>query len=108
MELQEINTKEIEKREKIYSALPHEKAREILVTKLQTEFGYIVDKAIKQAKDGDSEARRWLTDRAWGKAKESIDMNVRPVFSLKALSESADRMEREDKMPPPIPLEQLI
>ena len=62
--------------------------------------------AIEQAKNGDTEARRWLTDRAWGKAKESMDLNVQPVFSLRALAKETDRLEREGLLPPPTPLEE--
>jgi len=100
MELQNTSTRELEKREKLFSALQHEQACGILKTKLQIEFGYIVDKAIKQAKDGDAEARRWLTDRAWGKAKESIDMNVQPVFSLIALAKERDKLKDSDDFKP--------
>ncbi|KKQ35350.1 MAG: hypothetical protein US50_C0017G0011 [Candidatus Nomurabacteria bacterium GW2011_GWB1_37_5] len=95
-------------RKKGFPALQHEEARKLLSIKLATEFGPIVDKAIEQAKDGDTEARRWLTDRAWGRAKESVDMNVQPVFSLKALALEADRLEREGKLPPLTPLEDMI
>lgn len=68
------------------SALIHEKARELLAIKLSTEFGPICDKAIEQAKGGDSDARKWLSDRAWGRPKDSVDMNVTEHFSLKKLS----------------------
>ena len=95
-------------RKKGFPALQHEKARELLAIKLAVDFGPIVDKAIEQAKNGDTEARRWLTDRAWGKAKESMDVNVQPVFSLRALAEQADKLEREGKMPTVTPLEHYI
>lgn len=72
-------------RKKGFPALQHEMAREILAVKLQTEFGPIVDKAIEQAKGGDNEARKWLTDRAWGRAKESVDMSVASSISLSDL-----------------------
>ncbi len=78
-------------RKKGFPALQHEMAREILAQKLATDFAPIVDKAIEQAKNGDNEARKWLTDRAWGRAKESVDMNITPVFSLRALAEARDK-----------------
>ena len=92
-------------RKKGFPALQHEKAREFLAIKLAIEFEPIVDKAIEQAKNGDTEARRGLTDRAWGKAKESMDLNVTPVFSLKALSEQANKLEKEGHWKP-MPLEE--
>lgn len=95
-------------RKKGFPALQHEKDRELLAIRLATEFGPIVDKAIEQAKDGDTEARRWLTDRAWGKAKESMDLNVQPVFSLRVLAERAKQLEKEGKLPAPTQLEAYI
>lgn len=95
-------------RKKGFPALQHEKAREFLAIKLATEFGPIVDKAIEQAKNGDTEARRWLTDRAWGKAKESVDVNVQPVFSLKALAERAKQLEKEGLLPTTTLLEEYV
>jgi len=107
METQRGGKREGSGRKKGFPALQHEKAREFLAIKLATEFGPIVDKAIEQAKNGDTEARRWLTDRAWGKAKESMDINVQPVFSLRALSERSSQLEKEGHWTP-TPLEQLI
>src|ERR1035437_8464766 len=108
METQRGGKREGAGRKKGFPALQHEKARELLAIRLATEFGPIVDKAIEQAKDGDTEARRWLTDRAWGKAKESMDLNVQTVFSLRALSERAHQLEKEGKMPAVTPLEDMF
>ena len=73
-------------RKKGVSALEHEKARELLAIKLSTELGPIIDKAIEQAKNGDSDARKWLMDRAYGRPKDSVDMNITQPFSLKKLA----------------------
>ncbi|MEI6022680.1 MAG: hypothetical protein WCQ32_02470 [bacterium] len=79
-------------RKKGVAALEHEKARELLALKLFTEFGPIVDKAIEQAKNGDPEARKWLSDRAWGRPKDTMDMTIKPVFSLKALAQEREKV----------------
>jgi hypothetical protein len=84
-------------RKKGFPALQHEMAREILAVKLHREFGRIVDKAIEQAKSGDSEARRWLSDRAWGRPKDTMDLNVAAHISLKDLAARAHEWELENK-----------
>lgn len=62
-------------RPKGYAALAAEKAREILIQKLEKEWDPIVTEAIKQAKKGDATARAWLTERGFGKIKDEIDLN---------------------------------
>lgn len=59
-------------RKKGFPALEAEKARLMIAEKLSTEFAPIVDKAIEQAKDGNKDARDWLTDRAYGKSIQPI------------------------------------
>lgn len=49
---------------------------------------------IAKAEQGDVPAIKELFDRAWGKSKESVDMNVQPVFSLRALAEQTDALEK--------------
>ena len=82
-------------RKRGYASLEHEKARDMLAIKLAKEFGPIADKAIEQAKNGDSDARKWLMDRAYGRPKESMDMNIESAFSLKGLAEL--RLEQREK-----------
>ena len=48
-------------------------AREYIAQQVQDSFSAIVAKAIVQAMEGDKYAREWLSDRAWGKALQSID-----------------------------------
>jgi len=93
MELKRGGRREGSGRKKGFPALQHEMARELLAVKLATEFGPIVDKAIEQAKNGDSEARRWLSDRAWGRPKDTMDLNVAVPFSLKRLAEHRAQLE---------------
>ncbi len=59
-------------RKKGYPALEAEKARLMIAEKLATQFAPIVDKAIEQAKQGQKDARDWLTDRAYGKSMQPI------------------------------------
>jgi len=63
-------------RPKGFAALEAERARIMICEKLQTEFMPIVDMAITQAKEGNKDAREWLTDRAFGKAVNVIDLNI--------------------------------
>lgn len=63
-------------RPKGFAALEAERARIMICEKLQTEFMPIVEMAIAQAKEGNKDAREWLTDRAFGKAVNIIDLNV--------------------------------
>ena len=70
-------------RPKGYSAIQAEKSREMICEKLEKEFAPIVVKAIQQAKAGDKYAREWVTDRAYGKAIQSIDLrgkDGKPLF----------------------------
>jgi hypothetical protein len=97
MEPQRGGKREGSGRKKGFPALQSEMAREILAVKLHTEFEPIVDKAIEQAKNGDSEARRWLSDRAWGRPKDTMDLNVTVPFSLKRLAEYRDEQTENKK-----------
>lgn len=54
-------------RKRGFAAIEAEKARQLIVKKLETQLGPIVEKAIKQAKAGDKHAREWLVERAYGK-----------------------------------------
>ena len=83
-------------RKKGTSALEYEKARELLAIKLATEFGPICDKAIEQAKSGDSDARKWLMDRAYGRPKDSVDMNITQPFSLKELGRRREELKQNN------------
>jgi len=59
-------------RKKGIATLEAEAMRNIIAVKLSEHFEPIVMNAIKQAKKGDKAAREWLTDRAFGKAHQSI------------------------------------
>lgn len=59
-------------RPKGYSAIQAEKAREILCKELEKEWAPIVLKAIEQAKNGDQNARNWLSERGYGKVAQAI------------------------------------
>jgi len=59
-------------RKKGFPALEAEKARLMIAEKLATEFEPILDKAIAQAKEGNKDARDWVTDRAYGKPIQSL------------------------------------
>lgn len=70
-------------RPKGYAALEAERQRNFIAEKLEKEFAPIVKKAIKQAKAGDKFAREWVTDRAYGKAVQAIDLRGKdgePLF----------------------------
>jgi hypothetical protein len=54
-------------RKKGQSALLAEKAREYVAKALDKDLKPIVDMAIAQAKRGDTKAREWLSNYAWGK-----------------------------------------
>ena len=60
-------------RPKGYAALEAERQRIYVAERLVIEFAPIVDKAIEQAKEGNQQAREWLTDRAFGKAQQFVD-----------------------------------
>lgn len=47
-------------------------AREYISEQLKDSLAPIVAKAITQAMEGDSKARDWLSERAWGKAPQPI------------------------------------
>lgn len=57
-----------------------EKARDLICIKLRENFGPIIDKAIEQAKEGDHNARVWLSERGYGKVKQ--DFGVGDVGDL--------------------------
>lgn len=61
-------------RKKGFAALEAERARARIAVKLAKELDPIVDKAIALAKKGDKAARDWLTDRAYGKPQQAIDV----------------------------------
>lgn len=61
-------------RKKGFAALEAEKARELIVVKLKESLDEILNKAIEQAKQGDKYAREWLTDRAYGKTPQAIEL----------------------------------
>lgn len=71
------------------------KAREFIALKVSQQLGLIVDTAIVQAKKGDSEARKWLADRAWGRPKDTSEITVVKPFSLVALAERWEERKRE-------------
>jgi hypothetical protein len=60
-------------RPKGYAALEAEQARILVAKKLAEFFEPIVDMAIEQAITGDSVARAWLVDRAYGRPAQSVD-----------------------------------
>jgi hypothetical protein len=41
-----------------------------------TNLEAILSKTIAQAKEGDAQARQWLSDRGWGRAPETIEVMV--------------------------------
>lgn len=47
-------------------------AREYIAEQIKESLGAIVAKAITQAIEGNSDARNWLSDRAWGKSIQPI------------------------------------
>ncbi len=51
-----------------------DKAREYIAQRVADELEPIITKAIQQAKDGDQAARKELFDRAYGKAKETVEV----------------------------------
>jgi len=68
-------------RKKANHTISAEKAREYIVQRVTEELGPIMDKAIEQAKGGDQSTRRDLLDRAYGKPKETLE--VQGEMSLK-------------------------
>ncbi|HRH22457.1 MAG TPA: hypothetical protein PLB51_00490 [Candidatus Paceibacterota bacterium] len=63
-------------RKKGFAAYEAEKAREFIVQRLSADLEPIIEKAIKQARRGDKQARTWLFERAYGKPKETVDMSI--------------------------------
>lgn len=57
------------------SVLTSDEARRTLQELIKPELGYIVETAIEQAKGGDSDARNFLFDRAYGKAAQSVEVS---------------------------------
>lgn len=62
-------------RPKGYAALQAEKQREMIAKKLEKEFEPIVLQAIKDAKTGDKHARDWLTEQAYGKVPDNLNID---------------------------------
>ena len=56
------------------ATLERQAARAFIAERLSQELGPIVDKAIEQAKEGNQQARDWLSDQAWGQAPKSLDI----------------------------------
>lgn len=50
-------------------------ARDYISKQVEDSLGPIVAKAITQAIEGNSEARNWLSDRAWGKAPINLGVD---------------------------------
>ena len=63
-------------RKKGFKALQREKDLEYIAQRLSKELPPIVDKQIEQAKAGDNNARTDLYNRAYGRPKETMDMNI--------------------------------
>lgn len=61
-------------RKKGFAALKAEQAREFIAAELEKNLKLIVTRAIDQAKEGDKYARDWLSDRAWGKAPQTLSL----------------------------------
>lgn len=58
-----------------YAALEAEKKREMIARKLEKEFEPIVEKAIEDAKKGDRFARDYLTEQAYGKVPDNLNLD---------------------------------
>lgn len=58
-----------------FATLEAERMRDFIAHKLETEFEPILNKAIEQAKEGNYRAREWLTDRAYGKTTQALDID---------------------------------
>ena len=56
-----------------YAAIESEKAREYITKRVSDELEPIIDKAIEQAKAGDTTSRKDLMDRAYGRPKETVE-----------------------------------
>lgn len=58
------------------NAIAAEKARSYISDRVSAELEPLIDIAIKQALEGDLNARKDLLDRAYGKPKESVEIEV--------------------------------
>ena len=52
-----------------------ERSRAYIAERIETDLAPIVEKAIEQAKAGDKYARDWLSDQAWGKARQNVGLD---------------------------------
>lgn len=64
-------------RPKAHHTIEAAKAREYIIQRVTEELGPIMDNLIALAKAGDIAAIKDLLDRAYGKAKETMDVNQR-------------------------------
>jgi thioredoxin-like negative regulator of GroEL len=65
-----------------------EKAKDYLARRVEEEIEPIADNLIEKAKTGDVPAIKELFDRAWGKSKETSDVNVtmaKPIYDGKSV-----------------------
>jgi hypothetical protein len=62
-------------RKKGYSAIETEKARELIIRRVNEAIGPILDSLIKQATEGNTVATKELFDRAYGKAVQSNEIS---------------------------------
>lgn len=74
-------------RKKGVASILADKARNFIAEQVDKELRPIVEKAIEQAKVGDSKAREWLSERAWGKAIQAVvtkdeDGNDLPITGI--------------------------
>lgn len=61
-----------------------EQARAYIIKRVKRDLKPIVDKAIEQAKTGDRAAREWLSDRAFGRPKETVELVEDVVLKIDA------------------------
>lgn len=62
-------------RKKGEATLLAEAARNRIAQRLDERLDPILAKALDQAEAGDDNARKWLSDRAWGRAKETVELH---------------------------------
>lgn len=62
-------------RKKGRATLEAEAMRNMIAIALHKHFKPILNKAIRQASDGDKFAREWLTDRAFGKVSQAVELS---------------------------------
>jgi hypothetical protein len=102
------------------ASIKAEEARKYLVSRVASELEPIITGQIELAKgayyeeaDGegvrkvyrklpDTRSAAYLVDQAFGRAKETLDMNVKPAFSLIELGKARDAMP-EERMLPEVP-----